>query len=70
MTTGHPTTAVVPPTTAPATWVAIDIAKDAHVVLIESGGKRQQRRLPNALESMQQFIEALHGMPQPVRIAF
>jgi transposase len=70
MTTGHRTTAAVLPSASPATWVAIDIAKDAHVVLIESGGKRQQRRLPNALESMQQFIAHLQAQPQPVRIAF
>jgi len=70
MTTDHrsPTTAL--PATAPATWVAIDVAKDAHVVLIERNGKRQQRRLPNTLEGIEQFIADLHEHPQPVRIAF
>lgn len=47
--------AVVPPAVVPATWVAIDIAKDLHEVLIESNGKRQQHKLPNTLESMTQF---------------
>lgn len=71
MTTGHLTTAALPSTpTGPATWLAIDIAKGAHFVLIESGGKRLQRRLPNTLDSMQQLIEALQALPQPVRIEF
>lgn len=70
MTTGHRTLSAVSPVAPPATWVAIDIAKDALVALIETGGKRQQRRVPNSLESMQQFIAHLQAQPQPVRIAF
>ena len=70
MTTDHRTTTAGLPVAIPATWVAIDIAKDAHVALIETGGKRQQRRLPNTLDSMVQFIAHLQDQPQPVRIAF
>ena len=70
MTTDHRLTPVVLPAATPATWVAIDSAKDAHVALIETGGKRQQRRLPNTLESIVQFIAHLREQPQPVRIAF
>ncbi len=66
MTTGHlPAKDVVP-----ATWVAIDIAKDAHAALIESAKTRRSLRIANTLESMERFLTHLHALPQPVRIGF
>jgi transposase len=66
MTTGHlPAKDVVP-----STWVAIDIAKDSHAVLIESAGTRRTLRVDNTLESMDRFLAHLQALPQPVRIAF
>jgi transposase len=55
---------------APVSWVAIDIAKDVHVVLVDSPDRRQQFRLPNRLEDIQGFVRFLRQRPQPVRIAF
>lgn len=66
MTTGHlPAKDVVP-----STWVAIDIAKDSHAVLIESAATRRSLRVENTLESMDRFLAHLQTLPQPVRIAF
>ena len=54
----------------PVTWVAIDIAKDAHVVLVESGSARRQFRVANGLEELQALVVYLRQQPQPVRVAF
>lgn len=54
----------------PVTWVAIDVAKDAHVVLVESGGGRRQFRVANRLEELQALVAFLRQQPQPVRVAF
>lgn len=43
MTTGHP----IIQDAVPGTWVAIDIAKDSHAVLLEHGGRRERFRLAN-----------------------
>lgn len=54
----------------PSTWFAVDIAKDAHTVLIESAGTRRSLRVENALESMDRLVAHQRALPQPVRIAF
>ena len=58
----HPTPA--------ATWVAIDIAKRYHAVLIEDpDGKHQGFRMASSSEDHQRLVDLFHGMPGPVRIA-
>lgn len=54
----------------PATWVAIDIAKDVHVVLVETPEGRRQFRVANCLEELRALVEFLRQQPQPVRVAF
>lgn len=66
MTTGHPISQDV----IPGTWVAIDIAKDAHAVLIEHGGRRERFRVSNTVEDFERLITHLRALPQPVRVAF
>ncbi|MDZ4390343.1 MAG: IS110 family transposase [Gemmatimonadales bacterium] len=66
MTTSFPT----PQSVTPATWVAIDIAKDAHVALIETAAGQRRCRVANTLEDIDQLITFLHTQPTPVRIAF
>lgn len=66
MTTGHPT----PQDATPGTWVAIDIAKDTHAVLIAHDEKRERFRVENTAEDIGRFVTHLQALPQPVRIAF
>jgi transposase len=54
----------------PASWVAIDIAKDVHVVLTESARGRRAFRVANRLEDVQSFVQFIAALPQPVRIGF
>ncbi len=54
----------------PVTWVAIDVAKDAHVVVVEAQGARRQFRVPNRLEDLLALVAFLREQPQPVRVAF
>jgi transposase len=54
----------------PASWVAIDIAKDMHVVLVESTQGRRHSRLANRLEDVHAFIQFVRELPVPVRIGF
>jgi len=54
----------------PVTWVAIDVAKDAHVVLVESPEGRRQFRVANRLDELQGLVAFLRQQPQPVRVAF
>lgn len=54
----------------PASWVAIDIAKDEHVVLAESPRGRRQFRIANRLEDVHAFVQFLRELPSPVRIGF
>jgi len=54
----------------PVTWVAIDIAKDAHVVLVETPTVRRSFRVANRLDDIERLITFLKLQPQPVRIAF
>lgn len=56
--------------TPAATWVAIDIAKRHHAVLIETpDGKHQRFRMASTHEDHQRLVDLLHGLPAPVRIA-
>jgi len=66
MTTSYPTSESV----TPVTWVAIDIAKDAHVIVVESPGGQRRLRVANTLEDIEQLIAFLRTQPAPVRIAF
>jgi|SRR5580704_8625901 hypothetical protein len=53
-----------------ATWVAIDIAKDLHVVLLEtSAGDRRVFRVANQRDDFDRFMALLHGQTAPVRVA-
>jgi transposase len=55
---------------APVTWVAIDVAKDANVVLVEGPAGRRQFRVANRLEELQGLVRFLREQPPPVRVAF
>lgn len=66
MMTDHPSSQDA----TPATWVAIDIAKDSHAVLVESPAGQRRFRLANTLEDVVAFVEFLKQQPAPVRIAF
>lgn len=56
--------------TPAATWVAIDIAKYVHAVLIETpNGKRQRFRLNSTHEDHDRLVDLLHTFPAPVRVA-
>jgi len=65
--TGYP---VLPQDAVPQTWAAIDIAKDAHVVLVESPTGRRPFRVANRLEDIRALVAFLRAQPQPVRVAF
>jgi len=55
----------------PRTWVAIDIAKRTHVVLVEfADGKRRSFRVQRQRDSIDGFVAFLHDQEAPVRIAF
>lgn len=57
-------------TTSPRTWVAIDVAKRFHVVLIEfANGQRRQFRLANQLEDFDRLVALLHAEEAPARVA-
>lgn len=57
--------------TPAATWVAIDIAKRTHAVLIETpDGKHRRFRMNSLQEDHQRLVDLLHLCPAPVRIAF
>lgn len=56
--------------TPPRTWVAIDIAKRVHVVLVERADEsRRQYRIHNCREEIDRFVSFLHAQEAPVRIA-
>ena len=56
--------------TPAATWVAIDIAKRHHAVLVETpDGKHQRFRMASTQEDHQRLADLLRGLPAPVRIA-
>ncbi len=60
------------PTPAPATLVAIDIAKHRHEVLIEAAGYSRRRRLTvlNNKAEYDRLIETLAAHGSPVLIGF
>lgn len=59
-----------PDATPAATWVAIDIAKRYHAVLVETpDGKHQRFRMASTQEDHQRLVDLLRAVPQPVRIA-
>jgi transposase len=64
--TGHPSR---PKDVVPQTWVAIDVAKDTHMVLLELPTGRRQFRITNRLEDLDGLVRLLQGQPQPVRVA-
>jgi transposase len=53
-------------------WVAIDISKDRHEVLIEAPGWRSRKkfRLQNTAEDFLSFAAFLHSLGFPVRVGF
>lgn len=56
--------------TPAATWVAIDIAKRHHAVLIETpDGKQRRFRMASSMDDHDRLVSLLHESPQPVRIA-
>jgi len=57
-------------TTSAATWVAIDIAKHHHAVLIETpDGKHQRFRMASTLQDHQRLVDLLRTLPAPTRVA-
>lgn len=56
--------------TPAATWVAVDIAKRHHAVLIETpDGKQQRFRMASTHEDHQRLVDLLNTLPRPARIA-
>jgi transposase len=52
-------------------WVAIDVAKLMHQVLIESGaGQRTALRVPNTRPEIDRLIQRLQAFSQPCEVAF
>ena len=52
-------------------WIAIDIAKDFNVVMIETAdGKTRRFRMANSGKDHDRLIEVLRSLPQPCRIGF
>ena len=57
--------------TTGATWVAIDVAKAAHQVLVEGlDGRRRTMRIANTAPEIERFVTYLQSLPQPCVIAF
>ena len=57
--------------TTGATWVAIDIAKAAHQVLVETpDGRRRTMRIANTAAEIERVVTYLRAVPQPCVIAF
>ncbi len=53
------------------TWVAIDIAKMAHQVLVEvPGGRRRAMRVANTAAEIDRLVSYLQALPPPCTIAF
>jgi transposase len=61
----------MPSTTMPAVWVAIDIAKLTHEVLIElPSGKRRVMRVANTRAAIDHLVSTLRDLVHPCAIAF
>jgi transposase len=57
--------------TTGGTWVAIDIAKMAHQVLVEApGGRRRAMRIANTAAEIDRLVSYLQALPPPCTIAF
>lgn len=57
--------------TTAATWVAMDIAKMAHQVLVEApGGRRRAMRIANTAAEIDRLVTYLQALPPPCTIAF
>jgi transposase len=55
----------------PAVWVAVDVAKAVHQVLVETpDGQRRALRVPNTRPAIESLIERLQQFPVPCEIAF
>jgi transposase len=51
--------------------VAIDIAKEWNIALVEeTTGKRRSFKFANRPADYQSFVQFLHALPGPVRVAF
>jgi transposase len=58
-------------TTAPVVWIAVDIAKLTHQVLLElPTGKRHVMRVANTKAEIDRFVDVLRALKQPCEIAF
>lgn len=58
-------------TTSPVVWVAIDVAKFTHQVLLElPSGKRRAMRVANTKPELDRFVATLRAFDSPCRIAF
>ncbi len=57
-------------TTPAVTWVAIDIAKRSHAVLIETPDSKPKRfRMSSTQDDHQRLVDLLRACPVPVRVA-
>ncbi len=57
--------------TTASTWVAIDVAKLVHQVLIDGGaGRRRTMRIANTAAEIERLVTHLRSLPQPCVIAF
>ena len=57
--------------TTASTWVAIDVAKLVHQVLIDGGaGRRRTMRVANTASEIERLVTHLRSLPQPCVIAF
>lgn len=58
-------------TTSPVVWIAVDIAKLTHQVLLElPTGKRRVMRVANTKAEIDRFVEVRRDLKQPCEIAF
>ena len=54
-----------------SSWVAIDIAKDFNVVMVElTNGKTRRFRMANSGKDHDRLIEVIRELPQPSHIGF
>ncbi len=58
-------------TTSPVVWVAIDVAKLTHQVLLElPSGKRRAMRVANTKTELDRLVATLRAIDSPCEIAF
>lgn len=57
--------------TSYGSWMAIDIAKDFNVVMVETAdGHTRRFRMANSGQDHERIVELAHSLPQPCRIGF